>query len=324
MRRFPVMCALLALAALNALATSQAATTVAPGIELIAGTFVPNHQPDGNSILFRTTAGFVVVDTGRHAAHTQQIIELAQQAGQPIAAVINSHWHLDHVGGNPRVRAAYPHARFYASDALADALKGFLANYRAQLEQAIAQSSDDQAKQAWRDEIAIIDAGAKLAPDELVRGSRTLTIGGRTLQLHLEKHSVTAGDVWVLDLDAHVLVAGDLVTLPVPFLDTACPAHWKTALDDLAHADFRQLIPGHGAPMSRADFETYRKAFGKLLVCAGGKSPKSACVDGWIGDASPLIAETDRAFAKTLLDYYIDNALRADPKKTAKLCGETS
>lgn len=322
MRRFPALCTLLALAATVATAAA-AATSVAPGVDMIPGTFVPNQQPDGNSILFHTSAGLVVVDTGRHAAHTQQILDYAQQSGQPIVAVINSHWHLDHIGGNPRIRAAFPHARFYASNALADALKGFLANYRKQLEEARAQSTDDKAKQSYADEIAIIDAGTKLAPDEVVVGSRQLKVGGRTLELHLEKHSVTAGDVWVLDPATHVLAAGDLVTLPVPFLDTACPAHWKTALDHLAHADFKQLLPGHGAPMSRTDFEIYRKAFGNLLACGASKSAKSACVDGWIGDAAPLIAEPDRAFAKTLLDYYVDNALRADPKKTAKLCGDS-
>lgn len=318
MRRSPFLCALLAFAA-HAAAVE---TAIAPGVTLIPGKFVPNHQPDGNSIVFRSAAGLVVIDTGRHAEHTQQILDHAQHAGQPIVAVINSHWHLDHIGGNPRIRAAFPHARFYASDALGDALKGFLANYRQQLEQAIAHSADDNAKQSWRDEIAIIDAGPKLAPDEVIRGTRTLTIGGRSLQLHLEKHSVTAGDVWVLDPETHVLAAGDLVTLPVPFLDTACPARWKTALDNVAHADFVQLLPGHGAPLSRAGFETYRKAFGNLLACGAGKTAKSACIDGWISDAAPLLDDAGRASAKPLLDYYVDNALRADPDKTAKLCGD--
>jgi len=320
MRPVLLLCALLTLSPL----AGTAATPVAAGVDMIAGKFVPNQQPDGNSILFRTADGLVVLDTGRHAAHTQQIIDYAQQAGLPIIAVFNSHWHLDHIGGNPRIRAAFPKARFYASDALSDALKGFLASYRKQLEDALAQPADDKQKQAWRDEIAIIDAGSKLAPDEVIGASRKLSVGGRGFEVHLEKHSVTAGDVWLLDPASHVLVSGDLVTLPVPFLDTACPAHWKTALDDLAHADFKQLIPGHGAPMSRKDFESYRKAFGNLLACSAGKDAKNVCIDGWIHDTESLVAEADRDFAKHLLDYYMDASLRADAKHTAKLCGTTS
>jgi len=311
----------LGLALLSIVRLAPAATPVADGTDLIAGEFVPNRQPDGNSILFHTGAGLVVMDNGRHAAHTQQILDFAHDAGQPVAAVINSHWHLDHIGGNARVRAAYPGVRIYASGALKDALGGFLAGYRKQLEDAIAQTSDEKTRQSYRDEIAIIDAGPQLAPDEVITGARALRIGGRVLELHLEKHSVTAGDVWVFDPVTRVLAAGDLVTLPVPFLDTACPAHWKTALDDLDHANFKQLIPGHGAPMSHAEFGVYRKAFSNFVACGAGKQDKAVCIDGWLRDAASLLAGTDREFVKKLLDYYVDASLRTAPDKTAKLCG---
>ena len=48
----------------------------------------------------------------------------------PIVAIVNSHWHLDHVSGNAALRAAYPRAQVYASDAIRDAMHGFLADYR--------------------------------------------------------------------------------------------------------------------------------------------------------------------------------------------------
>ncbi len=300
--------------------TASAATPVAPGIDLIAGEFIPNHQPDGNSILFRAPDGLIVMDTGRHAAHTQQILDYAQQAKLPIRAVINSHWHLDHIGGNPRIRAAYPQVRIYASNALAGATKGFLADYRKYLVDAIAKASDEQ-RDSLRDELAIIDAGPALAPNEIVSQTRSLRIAGRRLELHLEKYSVTAGDVWVFDPATRTLAAGDLVTLPVPFLDTACPARWKSALYNLAHADFKLLVPGHGAPMQRREFETYRSAYGNLLACTASTKLKAECIDGWVHDAGALIAEKDRAFANSLLDYYVDTSLRPEPAKAAKLCG---
>src|SRR5438445_4897867 len=140
-------------------------TTVTPGIDLIPGTFVAGRQPDGNSVIFRTMDGLVVFDSGRHAEHTQRILDYAKDAKLPIKAVINSHWHLDHIGGNPRIRAAYPDVRVYASTAIADAMHGFLADYRKQLEEAIAQSKDDAQTQAWRGELAIIDSGKALYPD---------------------------------------------------------------------------------------------------------------------------------------------------------------
>ncbi len=294
---------------------------IAPGVELIPGVFVPNRQPDGNSVIFRAPEGLVVMDTGRHVEHTQKILDYAKTAGLPISAVVNSHWHLDHVSGNPRVRAVYPAMQVYASAAIEEAMSGFLANYRKQLEEAIAHSKDDAQIRSWRAEIATIDAGRALYPDVTIDKTQTRRIAGHDFVVHLESHAVTAGDVWVFDPKTRVLAAGDLVTLPVPFLDTACPAHWGTVLGDLSHADFKTLIPGHGAPMTRAQFETYRKAYTNLLACSTSDKNKSTCVDGWLADAKPLLGDTDSDFVKSLADYYVDNSLRAPKAKIEKLCG---
>jgi len=236
---------------------------------------------------------------------------------------MHSHPHLDHIGGNPRIRAAFPQVRIYASAAIGEAMQGFLADYHHQLEGAIAESKDDKQIQAWRDEIAIIDSGKGLYPDVIIDKSQTRQIAGRSFAIHLQAHAVTAGDVWLFDPKTRVVAAGDLVTLPVPFLDTACPPRWQSALDDLAHQPFKTLVPGHGAPMSRAQFDTYRHAYANLVACAASDKPKSICIDGWAADAKPLLSADESKFAKSLLDYYVDNSLRASSEKTKKLCGES-
>jgi glyoxylase-like metal-dependent hydrolase (beta-lactamase superfamily II) len=131
---------------------------------------------------------------------------------------------------------------------------------------------------------------------------------------------VTAGDVWLFDPSTRVLASGDLVTLPAPLFDTACPARWSAALGRLAQVNFKTLIPGHGAPMQGKDFAIYRRAFDRLLACANGKETKQVCIDGWMHDADPLIPASDRALARSLLDYYVDGSLRGDPKQAKKLC----
>jgi glyoxylase-like metal-dependent hydrolase (beta-lactamase superfamily II) len=303
----------------------HAATVVAPGVDLIPGTFVAGTQPDGNTVVFRGSDGLIVFDTGRHPEHAQQIIDFARAAKQPVVAIVNSHWHLDHVGGNVRLRQAFPNVRVYASAAIEDAMHGFLAGYHAQLEDAIKQAGGDETKTApWRAELALIDAGPALFPDERIAKSESRTIAGRKLRVGFEDHSVTAGDVWLFDPATHVLASGDLVTLPAPLFDTACPAHWRTALGSLAAVDFKTLVPGHGAPMTRAEFATYRQAFDQLLDCAAGKDAKQKCVDGWMRDAQTLIPTSDQALARSLLDYYIDGNLRADSKQGETLCATSS
>jgi glyoxylase-like metal-dependent hydrolase (beta-lactamase superfamily II) len=323
----PTFIRLLALAALLHGTCASAASLIAPDTYLIAGKTTPNSQPDGNSIVIVAPKGLIVFDTGRHKEHAQQILDFAHAQNQPIAAIINSHWHLDHVGGNPRLRAAFPDIPVYASSAIDGARKGFLADYRAHLVAEIAESAKNpqsaknpEAQASMRAEIALIDEGAALGPTDIITKSAPLNIAGRHLQIHLEPHAVTAGDVWVLDPATHVLLAGDLVTLPAPFFESACPSGWRTALAHLDKAPFDWLVPGHGAPMQRHAFDSYRKAFSNLLACAAGDATKNTCIDGWINDASDLISTDDVSYARILIGYYLQNYLRHPTERIQKFC----
>src|ERR1700730_15625887 len=178
---------------------SAHSSSIAPGIDVVLGTFSPNRQPDGNTVIFHAPDGLIVMDTGRHAEHTRQIVEFAEQAKLPIKAIINSYWHLDHIGGNPRIRAKYPGVLIYASGALEGAMRGFLADYRKYPDTAIQKAPDDPQAQGWRDELAIIMTAPQSYPDEIITKTETRTIAGRKLALHLEINTVTAGDVWVFD-----------------------------------------------------------------------------------------------------------------------------
>lgn len=317
----PTRLLVLAVALAPTSALAAAALELAPGVHLVAGRFVPGAQPDGNSVIWRAPDGLVVVDTGRHREHTQAIVDFARAAQLPVAAVVNSHWHLDHLGGNALLRREFPDLRVYASDAFAGALGGFLASYRKYLEGVVAGAAPAGAA-AERAELALLDAAPQLAPDEVVTSSGPRRLAGRELVLTLERHAVTAGDLWVLDPASGVLAAGDLVTLPVPFLDTACPERWRAALDRLATAEFTRLVPGHGAPMSRPEVERYRRAFGAPLDCAASPRSQETCADGWLTDLGPLLAEAEHGFARQLLAYYFDVALRGAPEARARLCAE--
>jgi glyoxylase-like metal-dependent hydrolase (beta-lactamase superfamily II) len=320
MAPFSSYCRFIALAVLLYGACADAAVLIAPGTYLVAGEATPNRQPDGNSVLIVAPQGLIVFDTGRHREHAQKLLEFAAAQRLPITAIINSHWHLDHVGGNPALRAAFPDIRVYASSAIDAARKGFLADYRTQLVTEIAASKIPAAQESMRAEVALIDAGAELGPTDVVAQSGRLTIAGRPLQLNMERRAVTAGDVWVYDPETRVLLAGDLVTLPAPFFESACPSHWRTSLSRLEKTPFELLVPGHGAPMQRPQFIAYRKAFANLLDCAAGTAEKPHCIDGWISDAPALRDSKDVSYARTLVDYYLDNYLRHPSERVRKFC----
>jgi glyoxylase-like metal-dependent hydrolase (beta-lactamase superfamily II) len=284
------------------------------GAYLIVGTFEASRAPDGNTVVLDVQGGLVVFDTGRHAAHVQKIIDYARARDSPIVAVINSHWHLDHVSGNPALRDAYPNAAIYSNNAaLSAALDAFLARGAESNRRRIAEGRlDPSALEDARTDLATYEARDRLHPTVSIEGNRTLTIGGRRLELHAAA-GASAGDIWLYDPRAKLVVAGDLITLPAPFLDTACPSAWSAALDEILARPFEKVVPGHGRIMMRNDVIAYSAAFDALIACAGGSAEAASCAEGWVKGAASLQhgPETDGRAAREYAEYYVQNVLRS-------------
>lgn len=294
---------------------------VATGVWLIPGGMLPGRQPDGNTVVFAAPDGLIVMDTGRHVWQRDAILDFAKAQGKPIAAIVNSHWHLDHVSGNPALRAAYPGLKVYASNAIDEALTGFLAKSAAQAKPYLDSGKlPPETAEDVRGDIATFENGAALKPDVVIAESSTRRIAGKPLAVNLAADAATAGDVWVYDPKSRVLASGDLVTLPAPFLDTACPAGWSAALARIAATPFTTLIPGHGMPMTRGQFGTYRKAFDAFVACAASPREASACAADWAGSVAALPG-ADPANSKRALGmaaYYARDVLRAHGGKSAE------
>ena len=302
-----IACAALSLSfALHAREPEQ----IADGVQLLRGDFVPGRQPDGNTVMVRGSDGWIVVDTGRHAEHTQAILDAAMHSNLPITDIINTHWHLDHVSGNAALRSAHPQSAVHASEAIVAAMGGFLANYRKQLVEISAAQANAPQHGDWQLEIARIDQGERLFPTQPVTATQRRRLAGRELELHLSADAATDGDVWIVDRATRTLIAGDLVTLPVPFLDTACPAGWTRALDEFGRIPFKRLVPGHGPVLDRKQFRRYRTAFARLRDCAAGAATPAQCADGWIEDLGDLLPASEHAAVKPTLDYYVSQRLR--------------
>ncbi len=133
------------------------AFSVAPGVTLLRGAILPGRGPDGNTVVFDAPAGLVVVDTGRHDWHSDAILALARERKRPVAAILNTHWHLDHSSGNGRIKAEFPGAPVYTTNAIDRALAegGFLAR---NLESARAMLDDPTISDAQEAEVRIFMA----------------------------------------------------------------------------------------------------------------------------------------------------------------------
>jgi glyoxylase-like metal-dependent hydrolase (beta-lactamase superfamily II) len=298
------------------IAVFSLATELAPGVVLVSGQLSRDRSPDGNSILLRGSEGWIVVDTGRGGDHTDEVLRFLADSGAPARAILNTHWHLDHIGGNADFRRQWLDAPILAHPALDDALAGFHAANRAELEKVLPTITSPPLKARLETELALLNLDRELAADEGVTASGERTLAGRNLDLHVETRAVSDGDVWILDRESKLLIAGDLVTLPVPLFDTACPEGWQDALSRIAAASFEGLIPGHGDPMDPESFSNYRRGFDGLLACAASAAPNPSCIDDWFRD----VKAEESPYARDLLDYYLKQFLRPDAPGRKRWC----
>ena len=289
------------------------AQVVAPGVWLIPGGIAKDRQPDGNTVIFRAPKGFVVMDTGRHAWHRRAILDFVRVQGLPIVAIVNSHWHLDHVSGNAALKAAYPNAKVYASNAVDGALKGFLPKSAEEGRKYLAAGAlPPDTLDDLRHDLATIDNGS-IRPDVVVTRSAERNLGGLRLRVNLAPHAATDGDVWVFEPKTGVVAVGDLVTLPAPFLDTACSRGWRRALDQVWASPFTLAVPGHGLVMTRPQFAQWRDAFGAMVECAASTRPRGECAADWTRATANLRGDdpVEARRSQGMADYYVGDVLRA-------------
>lgn len=306
----------LALAA-SAGAKEITTTAVADGIHVLVDPTRPGRGPDGNTVLIQTDGRLVVVDSGRHGWHSDAILAQADALGADIGFLFNTHWHLDHSSGNGRIRERFPDARLHASSAVARALApgGFLARDHARFSDPAAREGFTEIQQ---EEVAIFLATMQqsdvLRPDVAIDSTRAMELDGRKLTVHVAANAVTDADLWLYDHATDVAVLGDLVTLPIPFMESACPRQWSEALDAVWATPFVLAVPGHGQVLDRAAFDRYRGGFKAFVDCAGSQRPAAECSRDWQEATGSLYAgdEAARAYAEQGALYYVDFLRRND------------
>ena len=208
-----------------------------PGIWILSG------FANGNILVHDDGTDVLLVD-----AQSERRVGLADSAlraltARPVHTVVTTHYHDDHIGGNPHWRAQG--ARLIAQCNVA------------------VQAKKDTTITEWRDWHRT-PAPADALPTECFTDSLTIQRAGDQVVLHHVPFAHTDGDLVIWLPGANVLHMGDVLELGAPpFLDYWAGGSWTgmlAAVDaGLAIANDQTIIvPGHGPTTNRAGMVAYR------------------------------------------------------------------
>ena len=206
----------------------------------------------GNTTVLKTDVGNVIVDTMTTGTQGQLIRRKAKQlTGMDTVLLINTHYHLDHTHGNPAFDVG---TRVVSTERTLFYLK----------------KTDSE---FWSGE------AAKLLPNDTFSVSKTLEIGGKTIELMHPGAGHTDGDLVVLFKDERVAHLGDLYfNKHYPNIDLEAGGtvqYWPQTLHNVLALDFDRVVPGHGETSDRAGVIAFRDFLLQL-----GAIARSALVEG--------------------------------------------
>jgi cyclase len=266
---------------------------VAEGVYAAIRTEPPGLTVNANSVFIINDEDVIVVDTTlTPGSAKEELAALRRLTAKPVRYVINTHWHDDHIMGNQVYREAFPGAEFIAhaktleylpTTGLANRKQAmseqgypqFIAALRSRLEKNVSVFGgplDDEERSTLASDIKIAERymaenrGASVVlPTITLEDRLTLHRAGRTIDIMYLGRGHTSGDIVVHLPREGVLITGDLVIWPVPYVGNpqSHPADWGATLEKLIALRPTAIIPGHG-PVLRDD--AYLKLMARLFA----------------------------------------------------------
>ncbi|MGL4313504.1 MAG: MBL fold metallo-hydrolase, partial [Sphingomonas sp.] len=236
------------MSALPMLATAQApaAAPLPFALKPIGpGVYAAIDGPKGES---GSNAGFVIGDDGvlvvdsffNPKATAALIAEIHKLTPKPIRYVVNTHYHIDHVGGDVVLRQAGAVIIAHRN------VRGWVRTENLHL-------FGERVTQSLRDQVA-----ALALPDVTTEAPLTIWLGARKVVVRPERGH-TGGDLVVAVPDAKVLFAGDLLWNHVsPNMIDGTIADWiATANGFAADPGANVVVPGHGDVARASDVRAF-------------------------------------------------------------------
>lgn len=266
---------------------------VADGVYTAVRKEPPGLTVNANSVFIINADDVIVVDTTLTPGSAKELLaELRRLTTKPVKYVINTHWHDDHIMGNQVFRDAFPGVEFIAHARTREYLPatglnnrkqamseqgypGFIAALRRRLEKnesVFGGPMNEEERATYASDIKIAERymaenpGVEIIlPTITIEDRLTLYRGGRTIDIRYLGRGHTSGDLVVHLPTEGVLITGDLVMWPVPYVGNpqSHPGDWASTLDKMIALHPTAIVPGHG-PILRDD--SYIRLMARLFT----------------------------------------------------------
>jgi cyclase len=252
----------------SVLTRQRTVTKIAEGVYVIRHPDAPDTFPQGNTTVIIGDREVLVVDSCYLPSSAREdIAQVRQWTNKPVRYLLNTHWHYDHTMGNGVYWEAFPGLTIIAQTETARQMAGYNPGWfekfpqRAERFKQILESgnapSGKPLTEGEKKEYAQARAGVEPVQKEfqsLVDRMPNLTfdhglsldLGNREVQIKHPGRGNTAGDTMVFLPREKILLAGDLLDHPVPYLGGGYPSDLVKTLKTMAHLDAQTIVPGHG------------------------------------------------------------------------------
>ena len=191
-----------------------------------------------NVLAYASAEGLVLVDSGE-PTRTEAVMAAVRQVSTPPVTLFNTHWHLEHTGGNEAIRQAG--ATIVAHE-----------NTKLWMATPVWSPAEDRYRQP---------RPTAARPDKTFYDTGTMTTANERIEYGYLIAAHTSGDIYIRFRDANVLAVGDVAS-PArdPELDWFTGAWIGGRVDAMARlltmCDERtRIVPGYGPVMTKAQLQ---------------------------------------------------------------------
>ncbi len=248
--------------------TQRSFIKLAEGIYSIRHKDAPDTFPQSNTTVIIGDREVLVVDSCYLPSSAREdIAQIKQWTSKPVRYLVNTHWHYDHTMGNGVYWEAFPLLTIIAHSETAkqsanynpgwferfprraDAFKKILADGKDNNGKVLSDGEKKEYEDALRG-LEPVQAEFKTlvdrTPNFTFDSELTIDLGNREVQIKHLGRGNTAGDAIVYLRQEKILISGDLIVHPVPYMFGGYPSDFIKTLGKLNAMDFQTIIPGHG------------------------------------------------------------------------------